>query len=243
MKVYTNDLSKKQFNDNYCVVSDFDGTITSSSSASSIGIFRRIFDKSYSDILNAEMERLELDTNASPYEKTRNFAIFELKVLSEYLKNGIDINEFINKFEMRENIKYFFDFLNKEEKKIYINSSGVGNLIEQILKKFDMYSSNVEITSNYYDDNYQFDYSNIIFSKRKYNSLFLNKMDCYHSKILIGNSISDINMLPLSEKNNRNIYIGLFENYEKTMEYLKYFDIISLEKDICLPLKKVLSIK
>lgn len=176
------------------IVSDFDGTITSPKTLSTIGVFRKMFPNYRSEMSNYReyLETLGLDSET----KTLLYAKKELQLLSSYLKQGNIDDSLFNNIVLRNQFKLFIDYISSRDIKFLISSSGIANVIKHVLDNNNIYYDNIKIYSNFYNEQYDFDLDKIIYSRKKYNQDLINEIEHDDKILLMGNYPSDINMLP-----------------------------------------------
>lgn len=219
--IYLNTNKKFNKTDKICFVTDFDRTITTQDTPSSIGIFRKIYGKPYISELDNIREILTYDLNMSSEEKTKAYAIEELKILSKYLKKEYIPNDIASYFKIRQGFEDFLNLINESGHPLFINSSGIGNIIELILKynNFNLESSN--IIANYYDSNFDFDFSKLVYSRAKYTEEYLKRINEFKNFIIIGDSPADITMVPFDNVNK--IKIGFLNENKPNI-----FDVVAI---------------
>lgn len=238
-----NEDKLKQLNetsiDDIYILTDFDGTITKSNSDSSwASIFKnpkvsKKFVNTCIKIFN-HYHKYEIDENISLEEK--------ISIMNEWYQKNIQTlkdfaitEEIINyatsecMMTFRDGAKDFLKSMYDKKIPIIIISAGVGNIIEQFLIRNNCYYSNILICSNFLE------YENGVVCGVKDNNLInpLNKNEIYLPKtisekinnknnlLLLGDSISDINMATNSSK--KTVFkIGfLDENIEKRLSSFK----------------------
>lgn len=219
--IYFNTNKKFNKTDSICFVTDFDRTITTQDSPSSIGIFRKIFSKRYSYELDNIREIIINDLIMTPQEKTRMFAIEELKILSKFLKKEYIPKDIASYFTIREGFEAFINLINETNQTLFINSSGIGNIIELVLRynNFNLEKSN--IIANNYNENFDFDFSKLVYSKAKYTEEYLEKIKKYENFVIIGDSHTDVTMVPYDDVNK--IKIGFLKENLPSI-----FDVVAI---------------
>lgn len=214
------------------ILSDFDGTITTKDSISTIGFYNRAF-REYQEELRSIRNNF-LNSDLDTEEKTLGYAKMELELLSKYLKQNASIDESLYElFKIRKGFKDLTNFLKDYGHELIISSSGVGNVILEVIRRNNIDSSGMMIVSNFYNSNYEFDLKNIVYSRRKYNDYILSKER--ENFILIGNHPCDRNMLPIYMKPMLS-FVFSNENYEGFNYNLKekdgFDDVVRLIKKV-----------
>lgn len=176
------------------LLSDFDGTITTKDSISTIGFYNKAFPEYKKELISVRNDFL--NSNLDAEEKTLGYAKKELELLSKYLKENSYVNDSLyDLFRLRKGFNDLVKFTKDYGYELIISSSGIGNVILEVLKRNNIDNSNIRVISNFYDSNYDFDLKNIVYSRKKYNNYILSKKN--ENFILIGNHPCDRNMLPL----------------------------------------------
>jgi 5'-nucleotidase len=231
---------------NIYIVTDFDGTLTVSSSDSSwASIFKnpnvsKEFVQECIRIFN-KYHPLEIDESI-PFEQ-------KLEIMSEWYKVNIDTlidyaidEETINYSAYNEKImcfrdgaKQFLELLNQNGVPVIIISAGVGNIIEQFLVKNQCNFPNVFICSNFleYVDGKIIGVrnGNLIHSLNK-NEVSLPEQIKEKIKnripILLGDNIMDINMV---DSDKSVVKIGFLDEKveERMATFLDNFDLVCTE--------------
>ncbi len=240
-----NIFSNLNFDDIY-IVTDFDGTLTISSSDSSwASIFKnpnvsKEFVQECIKIFN-KYHPLEIDESI-PFEQ-------KLDIMNEWYKVNIDTlinykideetinysahNEQIMSF--RDGAKEFLKLLNENEAPVIVISAGVGNIIEQFLIKNNCNFPNIFICSNFLEYNdgkiIGVKNGNLIHSlNKKEVSLpeFIKEKIKNRVPILLGDNIMDIEMV---DSDKRVIKIGFLDEKEKERieSFLENFDLVCTE--------------
>lgn len=213
------------------IISDFDGTITYKDSISTIGLFNMAFPQFKEELKQIRSELLE--SGLSSEIITLKYAKKELKLLSKYLKQYSVDDSMYDLFKIRNGFKDLVSFAKEWDSELIISSSGIGNVISSVLKKNEIDDSFIKIVANFYNFNYEFNFSDIIYSRKKYNDYILGKKN--EKFILIGNHPSDRNMLPTYI--NPLLSVGF---NDKKMEYFDYtFDDGASFDDTIRLIKKV----
>ena len=212
---------------NYYVVLDFDKTITSKESLDSwmALIDFDIYGKEcINDIkkLNAKYSSIELDYTLQEAEKEQYMVEWYQKsmdLLYKYKLTNTNLLKALqkNKLEFRRGAKEFFDRLYKNKIPVIILSAGIGNVIEEFLKKQECYYNNIYIISNFIE--FKED------KMQKFTDSLLHSMN---------KTIEDIQMVSKG-KLEKTITIGFLNNKieENLKIYNDNFDIVLTNEDAC----------
>lgn len=248
--------------DDIFVVADFDRTITTGDSKATFALF------SLSGLYGSDYERertvvhdyyrpIELDESLGyieKYELMKEWALESYKLMLKYKVRESDIETIVKQkrfLNLRSGAVEFINMLNDLGIPLIINSAGIGNFIECILKLNGCYSDNVFISANFLDfkDDIIVDsISDIIHSMNK-NIIRLKDEDKYKLYgrplgILIGDQLSDLNMdhcLP----NQYNLTFGFLESNIQENEELfkKNFDVVLQDSESFDTIGKLLRLK
>ncbi len=163
-----------------------------------------------------------------------------IKLISKSGMNKEVVKDILKKYPkiLRKGALEFFDLLNQKNIPLLIFSSGVGDLIEEYIKKEGKLTSNIHIISNFFDydkDGKVLGYkSKIIHAMNKNetaieNKNYLDKIKERRNVILLGDSLGDLDM-SAGIKHDTIIKIGfLNENVEEKLAiYEEKFDIVIL---------------
>lgn len=260
-KEKVNKLKELMNKDNICVFMDYDKTITSSKSDDS-------WDASANQEVMGENITKDMDKYYQKYgsiefdyqinkDKREKYIIewydkcmdlyYQYGLTKDKLKKSIDNSQLI----LREGAKDFLFKLYRNNIPVIILSAGIGNVIEQCLKKEQCYYNNITIISNFikFDEN-----GNMIkFSDNMIHSLNKNidKLSDYRLKekikekeyrVVIGDLIEDINMMG-EYPEEKSLKIGfLNKNVTENLEvYQKNFDIVLTEENNFYDLEKYIN--
>lgn len=222
--------------ENLCIVTDFDKTITSNESASSIGVFSNFFPKQYVDekaIIMEEEEKIVLSNNISDAQKEQllhSIWIKKLKLLKEFLNNYKVINDIVSseQFIFRDDAIETINYLQKRYQ-VIINSSGFGNLIIELLKNEGCQFDNLIVFSNFVQND-MLDFSSVIDPYRKYNGAYIKYINNYKNFVLLGDSLSDLSMLPLDLNKISVVFLDCeYDTYLKKI--VNNFDVVATENE------------
>ena len=208
------------------ILADFNKTFTKGNSKTTWSIFAtsNLFCEEY------KKERNELFEIYKPYEDDENLDYESKKTkLSEWWKKHIDLFtkykltedsfrkalEEDNIMELRDGVKDFLDFLNKNNIPLIIVSQGIGNFAKAFLEINNSYYDNIYITSNMVEFKNNIAIGNIGDITHNLNKSDItlpinisNKLKNRNQVILIGDEINDINILKI-DKTSRNIKVGI----------------------------------
>lgn len=248
--INTNKLEEiKIKDDNYYVVLDFDKTITSKNSIDSWGAvidFEIYGEECKKEIeeLNAKYEPIETDYTIEEKQKEQYMVEWYQKsmdLLERYKLTYSNLQKALekDKLEFRKGAKEFFKRLKEKNIPLIILSAGIGNVIEEFLKKEGCYFTNIHIISNFIEfkeDKMQKFTGTIIHSmnKRIEGSLpedLQNRINQKQYAILCGDIIEDTKMI--GETKDEVITIGfLNKKIEENLQvYNQNYDIILTEED------------
>jgi len=250
MIIYNSSIEKINSwdDDSMFVLTDFDRTLTSGNSWGSWEII--VNNSKVSQEYKNEVYRLfdyyrPIETDESLDKQLREKHMIdwwneEIKLFEKYKIDENIINNSLNNLSVmtfREGVKDFLTNMYNRKIPVIIISAGIGNFIEKFLKDNNCYFNNIFLLSNFlkFEDGKLVGFSdNIIHS---FNKNLINIPDNVkkliefrNNVILLGDSLSDINMA--YGFNNENLFsIGfLEENIEKNIEYFKNaFDVVATE--------------
>ena len=220
------------------IVTDFDKTVTAPNSESTIGVFSKFLPQSYVESKSLINEReIEIFNNTIISDTKKALLLEEiwkekLMLLSKYLKTQKLINEISDSklFVFRDEAIEAINYLQKKYQVVII-SSGIGNLVSQLLKDNGCFTEKIKIFSNFYNfSTFCFDMQNCIFPSKQGNVYY--KKEIYGKKlVLFGDTIEDLNMAP--DDKNLLFSIGfLDEQYDKYLElYNRLFDMVATENE------------
>lgn len=255
-------LKQKINKDNICVFMDYDRTITSAES-----------EDSWSTIANKEIIGIEIynDLNKyyqkySPIESNYTIDIkTKEKYIVEWYKKCIDLYYtykltkeklkqcvYNSNLKFRKGLKEFLFELYKNNIPVIIFSAGIGNVIEQFLKKEDCYYDNIIIISNFIKFDKQGDMikfsDNIIHTLNKnidkVNDLNIKEIvQTKEYRIVIGDIIEDINIIGKYPED-KSLKIGfLNKSINENLEvYRRNFDIVLTQENNFYDIEQYLNI-
>lgn len=241
---------KKISKENYCIVTDFDRTITSFESVDSWDASGKLLGPEFleeSEKLYKKYAPIELDYTISFEEKNEAMKIWYEECMDNYYKYNLTelkLNKSIenSKLQFRKGAKEFLEQVSKNNVPVIILSAGIGNVIEKFLTDNKCYYENMYIISNFmnFDENSdmtKFDNSKIIHTLNKTleNNLpqeWKEKIEAKKYALLFGDLIEDLNMLP-EEKRKQSVTFGFLRESkeEKYQIYTNNFDITLTGED------------
>jgi len=168
---------------------DFDYTLTTNQSESSIGVFTNYLSDSYK-LKKKMLDKIIL--GISNEKLLRLFWKIKINVLSNNLKSyNVDNILFEKDFIIRDDFKHLFNYLLLEKKQIIIYSSGLDFVIKRILKKNNLWSDSIKILANSVDNKVL---DNVITPKKK-------KIDIKEKSVMIfGDKKEDLDILEYGRK-------------------------------------------
>lgn len=247
----TNKLEKvKLAENNYYVVLDFDKTITSKKSLDSwmaiidFAIYGEECKKEIEE-LNAKYEPFELDYRLD-YETRKKYMVEwyqkSMDLLYRYRLTDSKLKEALQKetLEFRKGAKEFLQHLYQKRVPVIILSAGIGNAIEEFLRKYECYYDNIHIISNFItfkEDKMQKFTDSIIHSMNKTSEGRLpekiqNQVKQKQYAILCGDIVDDIQMIK-KEALDQTITIGfLNKKIEENLAFYKEnYDIVLTDEE------------
>lgn len=211
---YEEKLSKFTLN-NFEVVSDFDRTVTSSTSTTTWGILnhRGILPSEYDferNALYSYYRPIELDTELDDAVKMGAMEDWINKHLELFAKYELNKDHIIEAFSFDDIMTFrkgfidFFKYLDKNNIRFNILSSGIGDFLLKFLEINDCSFVNIDVRSNFL----KFDRNDVVigFKGQVINSL--NKTQFAYEKtnkdyvLLIGDQVSDIMMVSGFDRDN-----------------------------------------
>lgn len=233
-------------NNNYYVIADFDKTITTKDSNTTLSLFAKsgLYPEEYAKerLANHNYYRpKEVDPNI-PYEQKcelmREWAEKSFKLLEKHQVREEDIKVILQDkgcLTLREGAIDFIKSLNKKGIPLLINSSGCGNFIQGILEREGCNLDSIYIHSNmltFIDGIYKKDGTRLLHSMNK-NCMNLSLKELQDLKkrdtvVVIGDQLSDSNMAKYLPKKDE-IKIGFLEsNVEENKKFFeREFGIIA----------------
>lgn len=238
--------------DNYYVVLDFDKTITNKESLDS---WMALLDfeiygeecKKEIEQLNAKYSPIELNYTLEDTIKEQYMVEWYQRSMDLLYKYQITYSNLIKALKkdtlnFRKGAKEFLQNLYQEKVPVIILSAGIGNVIEEFLKKQESYYDNIHIISNFLtfkEDKMQKFTGSIIHSMNKSieNTLLEELKNIIRQKqyaILCGDIIEDIQMIP-KENLDKTLTIGfLNKKIEQNLAfYNRHYDVVLTEEEAC----------
>ena len=242
--IYINNKEKieklKQVKD-YCVIMDFDRTITTKTSEPSLGVLPNYFGGEFlverTKIFN-HYRPIELDYTLEEEEKKKimkQWAVDSFNLSSKYItKDAIDKATDNSNMYLRKGAKEFFENLRDKNIPVIIMSAGIGNIIEKFLIKQNTYFNNITLISNFFkfeDEKAIIDLDNLISTSNKnYSAIpeeIRKELENKGKILLFGDVVEDISMVNKNQLE-KTITIGFLDHgEEQNLEvYNKNFDIV-----------------
>ncbi len=238
--------------DNYYVVLDFDGTITNVESIDSwiASIDFEMYDeecKKDIEKLNGKYKPIEADYEMEYEIKKQHLSDWYQKsmyLLYKYQLTYTKLQKALQKekLKLREGAKEFLKNLHQKNIPVIIISAGIGNTIEEFLKKQECYYDNIYIISNFLtfkDDKMQKFEGTIIHSMNKKMEGFLpeiwqKQINQKKYAILCGDIVDDIQMVK-KEDLDKVITIGFLNNRtdENLKRYHQNYDFVLTDEEAC----------
>lgn len=245
--IYVN--NKEKINDfvksnSYYVITDFDATLTTGKSSSSMGIIPQYLGgkclEQRKEIFNY-YRPLELDYTIEAKEKQeimKEWAIKSFTLLSKYTTKEVIEKSLDNpNMWLRDGVKEFLKEMSNKNVPVIVMSSGMGNIVKAFLEKEDCMFDNIKIVSNF------FEFKNgktcinmdklMATSNKEYKRIpeeVRKEIEIKNKAILFGDLIEDIKMVN-KEKLPDTLTVGFLDNnVEQNLEkYNKNFDIVLTE--------------
>lgn len=249
--INTKKIEKINLNkDNFCVVMDFDKTITNKDSMDSWEVSGLLLESEYqkkSVEIYEYYSPIELDYNMDIDQKEKYIKEWYIKSIDLYFKYGLSYEKLYKSVKkgrliFRNGVKEFINKLKENQIPVIILSAGIGNVIEQFLKNNNCLFENMYIISNFIEFEAdgkmkKFDNDKIIHTLNKtmegnlpskWQGILKNRK----YKILIGDLVEDTKMVN-SKEWDTTIKIGLLDKKvkENLTIYNKSFDIVLTHED------------
>ncbi len=239
----------------FTVITDFDWTLTTSISQTSMGI---VPDYIGGELLKKRKEifeyyhPFELDYKMPEDKKLlimKEWAQKSFSLLSQYVTEEIVINATKNaRTYLRSGVKEIFKTLNENNIPIVVMSAGFGNAIKIFLENEGVLYDNVILVANFFEfknNKAKLDLENIIYTaNKKYLSIPQNVRKIIEHKgkiILIGDIIEDIKMIN-KEQLHKTITFGFLDkNIDCNLKnYNEKFDIVLADNEDFNSIKHIL---
>ncbi|MEF2175487.1 MAG: HAD-IB family phosphatase [Candidatus Absconditabacteria bacterium] len=232
--------------ENVCIIADFDGTITQGGDNTwkivnnNKGVNREILQ--ITQDLKDYYQPIENNTEISDEQKEsmmREWWIKQLNIYSQFelhkqvIKDVIRTNDEI---KIRDGISWLFEICNELDIPVIILSSGISNIIDELLEKEEINFPQTFIVSNQltFDEEgfcKPINEDLIIHLENKnldqIPSSILNQTGNRDKIILLGDSLKDLNMVP-KDKDHDTLKIGFLNdnNTHLREQFIKQFDIV-----------------
>lgn len=226
------------------IVADFDRTLTKSTSEASWGILskNKLTPKEYTEERKKLYDYyypLEIDNTISETEKNKLMKQWWTKHISLFIKYKLPENivedsaKNHNVMEFRPGVKQFLEKMYQKKIPVIIISAGIGNFIKSFLINNNCYHNNIYIVSNFIefkDGIASGIIGNIIHSSNKdeasldpkIHNLIKNKSNI----VLLGDSISDVKMVPINQRNKALKICFINPNSKHRETFKDTFDVI-----------------
>lgn len=236
-KKYVLDKANNWSDKSFYVITDFDRTLTTSTSFSSWNILSAI--DTLPSTYDSEVKELyeiyrpyEID-EAIPFNKRNQFMIeWWMKHINLFIKYRLKEKDIIRLFKdgnllnFRNGALEMLKSFDERNIPVIIMSAGLGNIIKLALKRYDSLFNNIFIISNFikFDNGIAVGMEDEIIHSLNKNENFIprNVLEVLKNRsnaILIGDQINDINMI---NDKDRALKIGFCE--DKVEENKQYFD-------------------
>ena len=225
----------------YVVIIDFDKTLTTSDSDSSVGTIPNFLGGECLErrTKNFEYYRpLELDYNISKENKQKlmkEWAEKSFSIIAEYAtENIVKETAKVANLHLRKGAKDFLYKMYKDRIPVVIMSAGVGNIIKEFLQNEQSLYNNITIVSNFFEFNNNKAYIDIekimATSNKEYNRIskeLRSKIEESSKVLLFGDIIEDIRMIN-KEQLHKTLTIGFLDyNIDENLKmYNENFDIV-----------------
>lgn len=235
-------LDKFKNMSNYCVIADFDHTLTTKDSQPSYGIIPYFLGgeclKERIQIFN-HYRPIELDYTLEREEKLRlmrEWARKSFTLLSRYTTEEI-IDEAIRSnpnFHLKDGVKEFLKSTNENNVPVIIMSAGIGNLIKKFLEVENVFFDNIKIVSNFFEfvsGKPYIDLDTIMATSNKdYSKIPENLRYIIESKkniLLLGDIVEDIEMINKAQLY-KTLTVGFLDhNIDTNLEmYNNNYDVV-----------------
>ena len=243
--IYINDklkLENFRKSKEICVIIDFDRTITTADSTATMGVIPEYIGgdllKEREKIYN-HFRPIEIDYTIDLKERKKLLKTWteeSFTMLCRHIKSEDIIKETLTNCNLylRDGVKDFFKEMYKKDIPIIVMSAGLGNLIQEFMKKENILYNNVCIVSNFilFKENKAYiDKDKMVAtSNKEYSILPENIKDIVEEKnyiLLCGDVIEDIKMID-EKLRNKTLTVGFLDrNIESNINiYNKNFDVV-----------------
>jgi len=239
------------------VITDFDATVTKhhvngTRCLSSSGVlnrspllppdnkaaFIRLFEKYYPIEICLEMSEEEKFGHMVDWYKQARANMMSCGIKEDMIKKSIELST----IQLRDNVQDTFRMLHRHQIPVLVFSAGIGNVIEELLRKYGILYPNVEIISNFMEFNAKdgalLGYKDLMVHPLNKNEAVLgdeNKyfMDLSHrdNAILMGDHTSDVQMSRGMPHTDSILKIGFLNDKisERLSRFMDVFDIVLID--------------
>lgn len=227
-------------NDDYFVITDFDHTLTTPKSETSIGLIPNYVGGEFLEKRTKIFEfyrPLELDYTINPEDKKKimkEWATKSFELLGEYITQT-NIKEAVKNANiyLRSGVKEFLKEMYNKNNPVIVMSSGLGNVVKEFLKKENCLFKNITIISNFFEfrnEKASINLNNIMAtSNKEYIKIpedVRKNIETKDKALLFGDLIEDIKMANKEMIPNILTFGFLDENIEENLEkYKEHFDV------------------
>ena len=256
---YTNKEKLNEFknlkNDDYFVITDFDHTLTTPKSETSVGLIPHYVGGELLIKRTKIFEfyrPLELDYTINAEDKKKimkEWAQKSFQLLSEYItEDNIEKATENANIYLRSGVKEFFKEMYNKNIPVIVMSSGMGNVVKRFLEKENCSFSNMTIVSNFFEfknGKASINLDNVMAtSNKEYIRIPENVRKNIETKskaLLFGDLIEDIKMAKREKLADTLTFGFLDENVEKNLErYKEHFDVILTDESDFNDVKNIL---
>lgn len=256
MEYYNNKekIEKLKNIDDYVVIIDFDKTLTTSDSDSSVGTIPKFLGGECLKKRNKNYEYyrpIELEYNLSKQEKQKlmkEWAEKSFSLIAEYVtENIVKETAKVANLHLRKGAKEFLSKMKQNNIPVVIMSAGVGNIIKEFLQNEQTLYDNITIVSNFFEFKNNKAYiaiDKIMSTSNKEYSIIpkelRSKIEESSKVLLFGDIVEDIRMIN-KEQLHKTLTIGFLDyNIDENLKmYNENFDIVlSNESSFELIIKK-----
>jgi len=228
----------------FFVITDFDHTITTPESETSVGLIPHFIGGKLLEKRTKIFEHyrpLELDYTINYEDKKklmREWAQKSFELLKEYITED-NVKQAVKNANIffRDGVKEFLINMHNKNVPVIVMSSGVGNVVREFLEKENCLFSNMTIVSNFFDfkeEKTKIDLNNIMAtSNKEYLRIpekFRKEISMKSKSLLFGDLIEDIKMMD-KEKLKHTLTFGFLDIQieENLKRYQENFDVVLTE--------------
>lgn len=250
-------LEKFKKANNFCVIIDFDRTLTTGASDASMGIIPKFLG---GECLKERLRiyeyyrPLELDYTIEENEKTaimKEWTNKSFTLLSKYLTSEEIIENALKdaNLHLRSGAKEFLKDMYDKNIPVVIMSAGVGNIIKRFLEKQEVLYNNITLVSNFFEfkeNGAYIDVANIMAASNKDYSRIPEEirkvLDGKENILLCGDIVEDIRMIGDNQKE-KTLTIGFLDyNVDNNLKiYNENFDIVLSDNESFTTVKEILN--